>query len=335
MKQRPYHQQGVAMLTAMLIVALAVVVVTSIFVQQRYSIRLNHNIQDMEQAYQYAYAAEKMAGAWLEKDQKETTDGQYDSLHDLWAQKLEPFEIDDDNGQAIGELQTQIEDMQAFFNVNNVYNAKDKKPRESMMKVFQQVLQDAAVPVSYAHSVLDWIDPDDLMSDADSAESDYYLSEDPAYRAGNAFLVDPSELRLIKMGSISDPKEKQPLLDALLPLVATLPTPTALNVNTATPETLAAIGLSSQQVSALMDLRKAGPIKDKTGFTSVVQGVPAEVTALLGVSSNYFRLSGQVKLGKSRLFLNSVLFRSPEGKVHVIMRQFTRSPKPAEPEKTG
>ena len=57
------REQGVAMLTALLIVALAVVVVSAIFVQQRYSIRLSSNLQDMEQAYQYNYAAEKMAAA--------------------------------------------------------------------------------------------------------------------------------------------------------------------------------------------------------------------------------------------------------------------------------
>lgn len=329
------RQQGIAMLTALLIVALAVVVVTSIFVQQRYSIRLSSNLQDMEQAYEYAYAAEKMAGAWLEQDIKDTKDGTYDSLQDNWAAKIPPFEIDDDNGQPIGEVQVKIEDLQAYFNVNNLYDMQKKKPRASMVKIFQQMLQTAGMlPVSFANSVVDWIDPDDDLTDPDSAESDYYSLQAKPSQASNALIADVSELQLIKLGNMADLDEKKKLLKALTPLVTALPTPAALNVNTASDKVLTAIGLNDQQVQTLVAERKAAPIKSLGDLNKLVTNLSAEQKVLLGVSSNYFRLSGQVRLGKSRLFLNSVLFRSAEGKVRVIMRQFNRADPPVETEST-
>ena len=329
------REQGVAMLTALLIVALAVVVVSAIFVQQRYSIRLSSNLQDMEQAYQYNYAAEKMAAAWLEQDIKDTKDGTYDSLKDKWAAEIPPFPIDDDNGQPIGEVRVKIEDLQAYFNVNNLYDAQKKKPRASMIKIFQTVLQTAEMlPTSFANSVVDWIDPDDDLIDPDSAESDYYSAQEKPYQASNAFLLDSNELRIIKLGNISDPEEKKKLLDALMPLVTALPTPAALNVNTASEKVLTAIGLTSQQAQAIVQEREAAPFKTIADVNKLVPNLSAEHKVLLGVSSNYFRLTGQVRLGKSRLFLNSVLFRSAEGKVRVILRQFNRVKPAPETEQT-
>lgn len=326
------RQQGVAMLTALLIVALAVIVVTSIFVQQRYSIRLSNNLQDLEQAYQYAYVAEKMAGIWLEQDIKDTKDGTYDALQDEWAGKIDPKPIDDDNGQPIGELQVKLDDLQAYFNVNNLYDVQNKKARASMVKIFQQALQTAGtLPLGFANSIVDWIDPDDELVDRDSAESDYYLTQEQPYKASNALILDPRELYLIKLGSVDADSKKQ-LLAELMPLVTALPTPSTINVNTASAKVLTAMGLTDQQLQAIVQERDAGPIKSIEALQKLVPNLSKEQKVLLGVSSNYFRLSGQVRLGKSRLFLNSVLFRSAEGKVRVIMRQFNRVNPPPGPE---
>ncbi|WP_298609968.1 type II secretion system minor pseudopilin GspK [uncultured Thiothrix sp.] len=325
------RQQGVAMLTALLIVALAVIVVTSIFVQQRYSIRLSNNLQDLEQTYQYAYAAEKMAGVWLAADIKETKDGAYDSLKDNWAQKIDPKPIDDDNGQPIGELQVKIDDLQAYFNVNNLYDVKTKKPSPSMMKVFQQILVSIDLsPTNFANAIVDWVDPDDQLTNSNSAESDYYLLQEKPYKASNALILDTKELYLIKLDDVSDNEQRKTLLAELMPLITALPTTTSINVNTAPANVLTAIGLTDPQLQAIVQKRNDTPIKSVEALQQLVQGLTKEQKNLLGVSSNYFRLSGEVRLRKSRLFLNSVLFRSAEGKVHVIMRQFNRVSPPPE-----
>ncbi|HPY40078.1 MAG TPA: type II secretion system protein GspK, partial [Thiolinea sp.] len=78
--------------------------------------------------------------------------------------------------------------------------------------------------------------------------------------------------------------------------------------------------------------RQAEPFKTIGAVSSLVPSLSPELKVLLAVNSNYFRLTGQVRLGKSRLFLNSVLFRSADGKVRVIMRQFNRVNPPAKTE---
>ena len=327
------RQQGVAMLTALLIVAIAVVVVSSIFVQQRYSIRLSHNLQDMEQAYQYAAAAEKMAAVWLEEDVKQAKDGKYDALQDNWAAEIPPFEIDDDNGQVIGEVQVVLEDLQAYFNVNNVYDVKNQKVRTSMLKVFQQVLTAANLsPNQFSNAIVDWIDPNNELVNGDSAESDFYLTQAKPYKASNALILDTKELFLIKLDDATDNERKKELLAGLMPLITALPTPTALNINTASEKVLTAVGLTEMQAQSIVQERKNAPFKTMAELDRVSVKPSNELKVLLGVNSNYFRLSGQVRLGKSRLFLNSVLFRSADGKVRVIMRQFNQVPKPVDSE---
>lgn len=321
------QQRGIAMITALMIVAIAVTITASIFVQQRYSIRLTNNFQDLEQAYQYAYAAEELAGVWLARDAKEN---EHDSLFDFWASDdLPPFEIDDDDGNAIGEVKMAIEDMQGRFNINNVFDVKKNEPRQQLVRAFQLLLQETGVPTSFSHSVLDWIDPDDETY-VNGAESTYYLALDPPYRAGNKLLVDSSELLAMKMDGVEKQEDKAEKLEALFFHTAALPTPTAINVNTASSEVLISAGMLARQVDMLMNYRQANPIPDKATLNTGISGLglSAETQSLLGVESNYFRLYGQVRLGKSRLFLNSLLFRSPEGEVHVIMRQFSRVARP-------
>lgn len=326
------RQQGIAMITALMIVAIAVTITASIFVQQRYSIRLTNNFQDLEQAYQYAYAAEELAGVWLKRDAQEN---KHDSQHDFWASEdLPPFEIDDDEGRAIGEVKMAIEDMQGHFNINNIYDDKKKEPRENLMRAFQLLLQETDVPTSFSHSVLDWIDPDNETYQ-NGAESPYYLALEKPYRAANKFLVDNSELLAVKMEGVESVDDKKEKLKSLLFHAVALPTPTAVNLNTASSEVLIATGMLKRQADMIISYRNAQPIDDKNTLEANISGLglSKETQSLLGVESNYFRLYGQVKLGKSRLFLNSLLFRSPQGEVHVIMRQFSRVARP-KPETT-
>ncbi|MCB1622285.1 MAG: type II secretion system minor pseudopilin GspK [Thiothrix sp.] len=333
-----HRQRGIALITALLLTALAVILVTALFVQQRYSIRLATNFQQLEQAYQYVQAAEDMATVYLKRDLKQN---QTDSLHDVWAlASEEPLRIDDDAGEQVGELILRIEDLQGYFNLNDILTLpqpqpdttqepEPPEPHEAMLTVFRNLLQNHEIPPSFSSSVLDWIDPDDLQFSPDSAESDYYLTLAHPYRTRNAYLVDPNELGMIKMEGVDEQSgEKARLLAGIMPYVTALPTPTAININTALPEVLLAMGLNTEQVTAIDNIRKTAPIEDLGTVSSVLQGLDSNIDNALKFSSNYFRLGGELRYGKTRLFLNSILFRSPEGEVHVIMRQFSPIPAP-------
>ncbi len=343
--RRPPHslrkERGIAMITALMIVAVAITVVASIFVQQRYSIRLTRNFQDLEQTYQYAYAAEDLASVLLKRDFEVN---KHDSAFDNWDSKnIKPFEIDDDNGEQIGIMQLEIEDMQGRFNVNNLVkkpvanqaknpaNVPADKPREAVLRAFQRLLLSFRVPANFSHALIDWIDQDDEPYRLGSAETDYYLSLPKPYKAANAFLKDPAEMIWIKMNGYTNDKERAEQITELIPYVTALPTPTSINVNTASKEVLIATGMLPRQADMILSLRQSQPIPDMNSLNQMTNntlGLDAENISLLGFASNYFRLTGEVRLGKSRLFLNSLLFRSPQGEVRVIVRQFSQVPKP-------
>ena len=81
----------------------------------------------------------------------------------------------------------------------------------------------------------------------------------------------------------------------------------------------------------IINLRKSQEIPDLNMLNQMTGNtlrLDEKTASLLGFESNYFRLAGEVRLGKSRVFLSTLLFRSPKGEVHVIRRQFSRVPKP-------
>ena len=337
------------MLTALMLSAIAITVVASLFVQQRYSIRLTRNFENLEQTYQYAYAAEDLAKVLLKRDRQTN---QIDSQFDNWgSENFEPFEIDDDNGEQIGLMVLAIEDMQGRFNVNNLVkkptqgtsgqntgqpqsNTTADQPRQDLVLAFEKMLQQNGVQSAFSRAVVDWIDTDDNPIQ-NGAESQYYQSLDQPYEAANAFLTDPNELLKIKMEGAKDKTEQAEKLAELTPYITALPTPTSINVNAASKEVLVAAGLSAQQADDVINWRKNQAI-DQNTFQQIT-GRPLNPPSqgnnqpppvkMLGVSSNYFRLGGEVRLGKSRVFMNSLLFRSDQGEVHVIMRSFSRIPK--------
>lgn len=357
------------MLTALMLSAIAVTLVASLFVQQRYSIRLTGNFQNLEQIYQYAYAAEDLAAVLLKRDRQSN---QVDSQFDNWgSENFEPFEIDDDNGEQIGVMVLEIEDMQGRFNVNNLVkklvqntagqnagqnqgapptasinagqpqpgtaggNASNAdQPRKDLVIAFDKILQQNGVQSAFSRNVIDWIDANDNPI-PNGAESQYYLSLEQPYEAANAFLTDPVELQQIKMDGVNDKQEQAEKLAGLTPYITALPTPTSINVNTASKEVLVAAGIAQQKADGIIQWRKNQAI-DQRSFQQIT-GRPLNPPSqgnnqpppvkMFGISSNYFRLGGEVRLGKSRIFLNSLLFRSDQGDVHVIMRRFSRIPK--------
>lgn len=322
----PAAQRGVAMLVALLIVAIATTVAASIFVSQRYDIRLSTNIQDLEQAYQYAYGMEEWSGIWLQRDAQ---DNNFDSLTDMWAQEIPPLPIEE-NGVVLGTIEGKLEDMHGLFNLNSLLNEEGTIDADAY-NGFRTLLQEKELPLTLADAVFDWIDKDSVIREADSAESDYYLSGERPYYAANSLLVDVSELKLLKLGYVDNPQEKLKALEAILPLVVALPGVTKINVNTASESVLRAAGLNQQQMDKLGDVSEApiesfDELKNLMAIKTVNKETGKEELVIpphIGVQSQYFRLSGKITYGKSQLYVNSLLYRGEkQGQVHVIMRQF-------------
>ena len=115
------QQQGIALITALIITAIAVSLAATVMYRQQIHIRFSGNIAHVEQAYLYANGMEDWAGTFLEKSHKKHPG--YDSLKDDWAVLLPPIPIPG------GVMNGQLFDLQARINLNSL-NRKPIKVRQ-------------------------------------------------------------------------------------------------------------------------------------------------------------------------------------------------------------
>ena len=237
MKRR---QQGVALVTALLVVSLATVAAVAMATRLQVDMRRTGNLLHGEQAYAYAVAAESWAYVILRRDRKET---KHDSLDEDWSTALPPIPVEG------GFVSGRIEDLQGRFNVNNLVSA-DGEARFGTLEYYKRLLDLLGLEAALATALLDWIDADINATFPDGAEDDEYLRADLPYRAANRPLVDISELRLVK-GYTPE------VLALLEPHVTALPAATLINVNTATPVVLQALhaDLEEGDVEQLLEAR--------------------------------------------------------------------------------
>jgi general secretion pathway protein K len=125
------------------------------------------------------------------------------------------------------------------------------------------------------------------------AEDLYYLALEAPYRTANRRIADISELLLVKGFS-------EARLRLLTPYITALPGSTKVNVNTASPELLAALlGSSSGDAKGLAAFRDKEPFASTADIMKRVPDSASKTASqLLDVRSNYFVAEGVVQSGR-------------------------------------
>ncbi len=303
----PGKQKGVALITAVLVVALVTVLAVNMISRQQIDIRRTSNILNTETAYMYALGVESWGIGILLRDRE---NNQVDALGEEWAMTIPPIDVD--GGQVVGR----IEDMQSRFNLNSLLKKSDdgnEELSEPDYKIFRRLLSALDLDPDIADKVVDWIDKN---SDVDkSGAEDYdYLGAEPAYRTANTKMVSPSELRLIS--GIDTETYK-----TLAPFVTTLPERTPININTALAPVIQALGENIEQSDAesFVESRPEDGYSDTDSFQNDVSASNIDLSRL-SVNSNYFILSGESHFGRGRQLLTTLVHRPDTGKAAVIMR---------------
>ena len=218
----PSRQRGLALITAMLVVAIAATAAAYLSLDQQIWLRQAQNISDRAQAEVVRAGAEEWAITILDKDAKNSS---IDDPTENWAKPLPPLPVE--GGQIMGR----ISDAQARFNLNNL--VRNNGPSAPDIGTFQHLLQSLALEPNLTDAVIDWIDPDSNPTPNGAEDIDYLQLKIP-YRAANQPMQSVDELRLVR-GFTPDIVEK------LRPWITVLPQPTEINVNTAPKEVLAAL----------------------------------------------------------------------------------------------
>jgi len=254
----PPRQRGIAIVTAMLVVALGTITMVSIVSRQQLVLQRERNEGAIGLARDLAVSGERFAAALLYRDRQDGLRENTDSLDDDWAQTIPPVPIDE--GAA---LQGCIVDMQGRFNLNNLVDAEGRAV-PAVVEQLQRLLAELGIDIAKAQALTDWLDADVNATVPDGAEDDYYSGLDPAYRAANAPMLSASEIKLVKGFSPSVEEEAEDY-ERLLPHVAALPTvrgPTAINVNTATPEVIASIAADLKGLEGDLTRWETGAYED-------------------------------------------------------------------------
>jgi len=326
------RQHGVAMLTAIILVAIATIVATAILWQSELSARRAAAVFTVAQSMELAEGAEALAGYALKTSRQNapllTTPSQD------WAKPYGPVEI-----EAGAVLEASLEDQAGKFNLNSVVTtAAPGGPQQfgsdaalqpgmtaplvrndTAVQQFEALLASLNIDTSFAGRLVDWIDTDNEPSFPGGAEDGFYMAQQPPHRVPNMPITSISELLAMGMDYASYQK--------LAPFVTALPPNTKLNICTAPGEVLDAIsgqrsyGLDAKEVAQQRSQFSCYPAQ-----AAFLDGVSANwksyVSAHIDTRSSYFRLRTWITIGTTRFTLYSLIKQDQSGQIRPLLRTF-------------
>ncbi len=271
-----YRQAGVALITVLMVFAIASIIATKVITAKMLDTQRLTGMLSRTQAYYYSLAAEELAILALrENTKKDTEDNRLvDDLDELWAGNQLSNEIDSQGVDNIGTVQVKINDLNRFYNLNNIVDEEGTVIEAELVR-FRHLLEELDIDVLLADNLRDWLDKDDQESGY-ASESDAYYSAEPAYRAANRRMTDISELFMVA-GFTSE------VIKKLFPHVTVVESRGILpvNVNTATRYVLAASDLTTQTkskqtesigVSGASDIETSRPYNNRQEMQAAVSG---------------------------------------------------------------
>lgn len=312
-------QRGIALLIALVVLAIAATLSTAMIWDRELDIRRFANIKQGDQALEYALGAEAWAEQILRRDYQSNPNNT--NLSQDWAMQLPSLPVEG------GSITGQLEDLQGLFNVNNLASSNVAQANAALAQ-FQRLLVALNLDPEIANAVRDWVNAGDQPTQPGGAKDEFYSQLAPPYLTAEQPMTSISELLLVK--GITPQ-----IYAALLPDICALPMlapgsppatpmiPTSVNINTAPALVIASLnaGITGSAAEAAVQTRTQQPYQSQNDLTRLLNigpaaGVPTTLT------SNYFRLSVQVKIGTTEITLYSLLFRTSNGATIAIRRTF-------------
>ena len=307
-----FRQRGVAIITALLIVAIATTISISISTRLQLDVRRTGNVIAGDQAYLYTLAAESWSKRILKQDRK---DSEIDHLGEDWAIELPPLPVEG------GYIQGKLTDLQSCFNINSLLDAGTDTNTGTNTNVartrLERLLTNLKIDTAGAQAIIDWIDSDLQTTIPDGAEDVYYMNLAQPYRTANTPLQSISELRLIK--GFEDPL----VYATVLPHVCAFGVNTPININTATAEVLRSLAddLTDSDIEKIIEQRNDTAFNNINEFTSS-SNLKEKIgsTEGLSVDTEYFMLKTESTIGQVRVLGYSIIHRNIDGNITVIAR---------------
>lgn len=300
---RNHDERGIALLLALLVLTLLVALILEFDAESRREYREAAAFRDTFKARMLTRAAVQAARAVLQQDflRDRQLGVAYDGPMDLWAMPIKNYAIGD------GVLTAQIEDEQGKLNLNDLaVNLGDELQRRAKTFRFRRLFELLQIRPDLVDAVIDWVDADENPEPA-GAESLYYQSQKPPYRAANLPLESLGDLRLVK-GFTPEIIERLSRYVTVHPTTAGVP----INLNTADPLVIQALDPRITQTMA-MEVVQGRPYRTKIDLDRI--GSFNEIrSSLLGdidVRSSYFSARMTITVNETSKSAVAVLQREP------------------------
>ena len=303
------RQGGVAVITALLLTTLAVTIVASLFWQQQVQVRSMENQRLHLQTQWILRGALDWARLVLRQDAIDNRG--WTTLDAVWNTPLAETRLDQyiERERVQGEvfdasLSGHIMDAMARYNLRNL--SENHAPDPIHVKIFARLLSnlrlDPALAAKAAEAVAQG-DPDITLPAGGTATP-------PVQQLGTA--STPTEFTRVE-DLLSVTGFTPAMVEQLRPFVIVLPEKTAVNVNTAPAEVIAALvpNYSVSQASGLVARRKTAYFRDMQIFEEQLYGGKLEVhpTPVGGLTSTYFLVESRVRLDRAALDAEALVQR--------------------------
>lgn len=287
------RQTGVALISAMLVVALATTAAVTLTSELQINLRRSANMFSRDQAWQYLLGGEEFAKILIKLA---IDNDQLDLL--LGEERVLPVEG--------GVITGKVTDLQARLNINGLVN-KQGALNNITFERLQNLLVRLEIEPGRLDAIIDWVDANDDVMSNNGAEDNYYFGLENPYRAANRPFDSPSELSLIREITAQETEK-------LLQEVSVLPGNTAVNLNTASDEILQSLGVENPDI-----VKENRPFKKLDDFKAL-KLLKEDQMQNLDIRTNYFLLKTTAKIGRARLQSYSIIHRSDQGAMQVISR---------------
>lgn len=297
-------QRGVALLTILVMVALATILAATIAKRQTNTAENTGYLMRQDQSLLYAKSAEAFFSELLIQDSDNGSS--IDHLQENWAKPMPSFPVED------GSVSGKLLDESGKFNLNNLVKADGNQVDDSARRWFEKLLQRVGLPAELSQAVIDWQDTNDEVTGAMGAESSYYQGLDPAYLTPNTKFHTIEELKLVRGFEGKN-------YDLIKPYVTALPEQTKVNMNTAPALLLASIDPKvdvkaiEQQLkikeTELTHFNNVDDLWKLSAFSGIDEQSKTDAASLLDSKSNYFTAQIEVMLSERKRQFTSLMMR--------------------------
>ena len=304
---RPTRQRGVAVITALLLTALAITVVASLFWQQQVQVR---SMENQRQRLQTQWAMRGMvdfARFWLRQDNPSLT-----ALDGVWATPIEEARLDDYVDREKVEMEKfdatvsgRALDAQARFNLANLVDITGA-PSPGQLQAYQRLLGNLQLDSGLARATAEAVARAKPKSRAANDGSD--RKTDTATGGGS----EPVAMTQIE-DLLAIPGYTPQAIEKLRDYVIVLPQVTPVNVNTASAEVLAAVtDMSVSEASALTLVAIRAKSLSIRAISRIILMARTVIDGVeIDVKSQYFLTVIRVRLDRAALDAQALVWRQP------------------------